>query len=254
MEENSLKPWEKQELIVTQSDMKKFGLTDPQEVVKIAQEVATYVKSQNLSTVIQNKDYVLVEGWQFAAGLLGLTGKIVSYKNESSYAPVEFKWMAWVNRQKVEKKHSTKLYKYFAEAQFVSYKDGKESIMSQAFAMCSNEETAKHTFDEYSILSMAQTRAIGKAARMSFAFLIKAAGYEPTPAEEMQGMEEAESQVEETDLPEDVFNTIYTFTDQLDLVEWANQQTEWIPNMKFSRLVREQIKVLAKKQKENGKK
>ena len=41
--------------------------------------------------------------------------------------------------------------------------------------------------DEYAILSMAQTRAIGKAFRNLIGWVIKMAGYESTPAEEMSG-------------------------------------------------------------------
>ena len=55
---------------------------------------------------------------------------------------------------------------------------------------CSNEEQKKHTFDEYAIESMAQTRAEGKAWRMLLAWMMKAAGFEQTPAEEMEEQKE----------------------------------------------------------------
>ncbi len=44
--------------------------------------------------------------------------------------------------------------------------------------------------DEYAILSMAQTRAVGKAFRNQLAWLMKAAGFEATPAEEMDFVHE----------------------------------------------------------------
>jgi hypothetical protein len=53
------------------------------------------------------------------------------------------------------------------------------------FAVCSNKESGKKFYQEFAIMSMAQTRAIGKAYRNCLAWIIRAAGYEPTPAEEM---------------------------------------------------------------------
>jgi hypothetical protein len=52
-------------------------------------------------------------------------------------------------------------------------------------AICSNKEGNKRQWDEYAILSMAQTRATGKAFRNLISWLMKAAGFEATPAEEM---------------------------------------------------------------------
>jgi hypothetical protein len=58
-------------------------------------------------------------------------------------------------------------------------------VVATGIALCSNGEKTKRYFDEYAILSMAQTRAIGKAYRNLLAWLMKAAGFEATPAEEM---------------------------------------------------------------------
>jgi hypothetical protein len=58
-------------------------------------------------------------------------------------------------------------------------------LVATGVAICSNFEHSKKRFDEYAILSMAQTRAIGKAYRNLLAWLMKAAGFEATPAEEM---------------------------------------------------------------------
>ena len=54
----------------------------------------------------------------------------------------------------------------------------------------------KRSFDEYAICSMAQTRAVGKAYRLLIGWLMKSAGYEATPLEEMDGVfEKAEPRV-----------------------------------------------------------
>jgi hypothetical protein len=58
-------------------------------------------------------------------------------------------------------------------------------VVSIGHAICSNKERTKRTFDEYAICSMAQTRAEGKAYRLLLGWLMKAAGFEATPAEEM---------------------------------------------------------------------
>lgn len=222
---------------VSQHDLERYGIKDPEQIVAMAKEVSKYVESNALSTTIQGGKYVLVEGWQFAAGLLGLIGRITSYDNQSSYEPITFKWQQWDKYKKayLEKSHTTEKFKYFANAQFIRHEDGNEILISQAFAMCSNEEKIKHEFDEYSILSMAQTRALGKAARMSFAFLIKAAGYEPTPAEEMQ----TESKAKETiiDLPEEIMDRIDSFEDHKKLIEWSAKQTSYAQNKTFRKAV-----------------
>ncbi len=73
--------------------------------------------------------------------------------------------------------------KYMATCEVRSYQDNK--LVSVGIAICSNKEGSKKFFDEYAILSMAQTRAVGKAFRNQLAWLMKAAGFEATPAEEM---------------------------------------------------------------------
>jgi hypothetical protein len=60
-----------------------------------------------------------------------------------------------------------------------------QTTVGAGFAVCSNKESGKKFYQEFAIASMAQTRAIGKAYRNILAWIIRAAGYEPTPAEEM---------------------------------------------------------------------
>jgi intergrase/recombinase len=69
-----------------------------------------------------------------------------------------------------------------------------ERIVSRGIAICSNKEAnfikkeakSGSKTDEYVINSMAQTRAQGKAFRLLLGWLMKVAGYESTPAEEVQ--------------------------------------------------------------------
>jgi len=121
--------------------------------------VKDYVVQNKLYTPIAGKNYVNVEGWQFAGGLLGLFPRVVKVESLA-----ENKWLAQVD---IVNKNNN-------------------SVASTGFAICSKEESKKRSFDEYAILSMAQTRAIGKAYRNLIGWIMKLAGYEATPAEEIK--------------------------------------------------------------------
>jgi hypothetical protein len=138
-----------------------YALAQPRQMVDMASVLKQHVVDQKLYTPIQGKNYVHVEGWQFAGGLLGTFPRVVAIENLSTGS--ETKWKA--------------------EVEIVNLKDG--SVLSRGFAVCSSKESKKKGFDEYAILSMAQTRAIGKAYRNVIGWVMKLAGYEGTPAEEM---------------------------------------------------------------------
>jgi len=74
--------------------------------------------------------------------------------------------------------------KYQAKVTLYDLRHG--TTVGAGFAICSNKESGKKFYQEFAIASMAQTRAIGKAYRNILAWIIRAAGYEPTPAEEME--------------------------------------------------------------------
>ncbi len=138
-----------------------YHLSQPKEIVMMAEVLKKHVVDQKLYTGIQNRNYVHVEGWQFAGGLMGTFPRVVAIENLST--GTEIKWKA--------------------EVEIVNIKDN--SVLSRGFAICSSKESKKKGFDEYAILSMAQTRAIGKAYRNVIGWVMKLAGYEATPSEEM---------------------------------------------------------------------
>ncbi|MGY3406080.1 hypothetical protein ACVWZV_002193 [Bradyrhizobium sp. GM5.1] len=138
-----------------------YALSQPNQIVAMADVLKKHVVDQKLYTAIQGKNYVHVEGWQFAGGLLGTFPRVIAIENLSTGN--ETKWKA--------------------EVEIVNLKDG--SVLSRGFAICSSKESKKKSFDEYAILSMAQTRAIGKAYRNVIGWVMKLAGYEATPSEEM---------------------------------------------------------------------
>jgi len=149
------------------------SISKPETLKAFAVELKTFIVSQNLYTPIQGKNYVNVEGWQFAGGSLGLTALVESC-------------------ERLERGEDEITYR----SQVTVYSG--ERVVSRAFSICSNKEAKKKTFDEYAIESMSQTRATGKAYRLLLGWLMKMAGYEATPTEEMEGTEQAQRG---TDIP-----------------------------------------------------
>lgn len=141
--------------------LKSYNLAVPNQMVSMAKVLQAHVKKQGLSVNIVGKEYALVEAWQFAGGLMGFYPRVKEVINLST--DTEKKWQANV--------------------EIVRMKDDK--IVGWGSAICSSAETKKRNFDEYAILSMAQTRAIGKAYRNLLGWVMKLAGMEATPAEEM---------------------------------------------------------------------
>ncbi len=136
---------------------KTYDLDKPKEAVQLAVLLKNLVIQQKLYTPIQGKNYVMVEGWQMAGFLTGM--KVLSSGSEIKYSA------------------TARIFK-------------GETLIGVGYAICSSKESKKKSFDEYAILSMAQTRAIGKAYRNKIGFIMKLAGFHPTPAEEMRKVDE----------------------------------------------------------------
>jgi len=139
-----------------------FKTDDPVEIVARATEVADalndVLKRKNLTTRIQNKDHVNVEGWALCGAMLGVF-PIVEWTR-----PVEGGWEARVEART---------------------RDG--AVVGAAEAQCLRSEKRWAKADDYSIRSMAQTRAISKALRAPLGFIVVLAGYDATPDAEMVG-------------------------------------------------------------------
>lgn len=119
-----------------------------------------YIVKNKLYATIKNKNYVMVEGWQFAGALVGTRALLDE--------PVDLS--------------SDKEIKYKCKAEIL---DANDKVIGRGYAICSNREDKKKSFDEYAIMSMAQTRSIGKAYRSLIGWIMKLAGYEATPQEEI---------------------------------------------------------------------
>lgn len=132
---------------------------------KLANELTKFIKDNRLSAYIAGKEYVQVEGWEFAGSQLNLTAIVEDVENQTLDTEIKYK------------------------AKVIIVHTLTDKVVSRGFAVASNKEKGRNGSikwkDEYAVLSMAQTRAIGKAYRNILAWLIKLAGYEPTPLEEM---------------------------------------------------------------------
>lgn len=134
---------------------------------KKAEILADIIEKKKLYSVIKGKKYTRVEGWEVLGALLHCRPQVIS-----CVPTLDGKG-------------------YLAEAVIQRIEDNK--IMSRGMAMCLRDETGikkdgtkyKKWEDEHAVFSMAQTRAVGKAFRLGFSWIMSLAGYEPTPAEEM---------------------------------------------------------------------
>ena len=146
---------------VRKSKVESYDLSHSDETLHLATDLAKFIKENKLTTNVQGKEFVNVEGWQYAGSRLGIVPVVEHVINVS-------------NDQEI---------KYQAKVILFDLKSGQ--TVGAGFAVCSNKEQGKKFYQEFAIMSMAQTRAIGKAYRNILAWIIRAAGYEPTPAEEM---------------------------------------------------------------------
>ena len=155
------------EAIKTTKDITKkvkiesYDISRSDETLDLAKDLAKFIKDNKLTTNVQGKEFVNVEGWQYAGSRLGIVPIVEHVINVSS--PEEMKYQAKVTLFDIR----------------------HQITVGAGFAVCSNKESGKKFYQEFAIMSMAQTRAIGKAYRNCLAWIIRAAGYEPTPAEEM---------------------------------------------------------------------
>ena len=154
-----------------------FGTTNPADFVKKSQEYAKalvdVVENQKLYADIQGKKYVTFEGWQFLGSMLP-----TAITPQTEYT-VELR-----------DEDTGEVLGYKARVLALDV-NGNQRGASESVCMYSernwNGKDANH------LMSMAQTRASSKALRMALSSIVKLAGYEPTPKEEMDGINASNS-------------------------------------------------------------
>ena len=151
-------------LEVKESSQSIFACS-PQDTIlfatKIANALAPVVDRQNMYVLIQGKKYVKVEAWLTLGAMVGITPRESEVKElpDGSF-----------------------------EAR-VDLLNQSGRVVGGASALCGIEEPRWKKADRFSRRSMAVTRATAKAYRIAFSWVILLAGYQPTPAEEMEHVE-----------------------------------------------------------------
>lgn len=200
-----------------------LSLADPSQVMEFGKVLKKYIADNGLSVNIQGSEYAMVDGWKFAGLNFGLTAiprKPVKVHEKGQYITVlkSFKEFEKKDKSKYTKEVTvfigysddvdaieqarkshvisgdmTKPYfAYECECDIKRLSDG--TVIGYGEGFCSNLESLKSGFDEYSVNSQSQTRSIGKAYRNLLGYVMKSAGFESTPAEEMEQVSENEKQ------------------------------------------------------------
>lgn len=181
--EEEIKKEEKESGLTIQSQdtLPDYAILNPDVPMSAKVGVATNI-ANTLSTVIEaqelvkyglnkkepEKGYVLVEGWEVLGTFLGIVPitKIVDEIKNTKGRTLGYKARATLLQNPV-------------------YENGEVvggTVLSSAEASATVEGFQKETF---SMMSMAQTRALGKCYRATLGWIMKMAGYEGSFAEDM---------------------------------------------------------------------
>lgn len=160
-----------------------LAISDPKEMISraasLASALAEIIHSQKdlegkptMYVMIKGKKFVRVEGWTTLGAMLGVV-PIEEYCN-----PL------------VENEGKG----YRAKVNLVRINDGMQ--VGGASAICKLTEKGWDA-EDYATHSKAISRATGKAFRLSFAWIMKLAGFEPTPADEIFEVEGSEQEAQQ---------------------------------------------------------
>lgn len=145
-----------------------YQSTDPQQQLEEAQARARVlvkvVEDQGLAKSFRegSRPHVFVEGWQFLASQFGLIPDIEWTRELDNGA-------GW-------------------EARAALTRIGDGQVIAHADAECRTSESNWKNRDSYAVRSMAQTRAVSKVCRVALSSVMVMAGFNATPAEEMDGI------------------------------------------------------------------
>lgn len=150
----------------SQAPLNLWGTATPDEIVHraaaVARSLSAVIDRQQLYVTIQGRRYIRIEGWTLLGSLVGVFPVTIW----SRALPDGNGWEARV------------------EARTLS-----GSLVGAAEAQCCRDEPNWRDRPEFTLRSMAQTRAAAKALRLPLGFIATLAGYEATPAEEIDPTE-----------------------------------------------------------------
>ncbi len=147
-----------------------LGVTPAQlmtQAVEIANTLTRVLREKGMTRRFGAGEHVQVEGWQLAGSLLGFVAR-------EKGKPVELPDGS-----------------FEAEAELYNPSSGK--VFTHASGYCGTDEPSWKSKPKYARRGMAVTRSINRVYANNFRWLIKLAGFETTPAEEMTdvGIKEA---------------------------------------------------------------
>ena len=177
------------------------------EASKAAQSLKKVIDTKGSKVVLGGKTYLQFEDWLTVARFYGITCRIVSSK-----------YCEYGNAKGFEAK---------SEALLVV----KNQVISSAEAMCLDDEPNWRKRPLFMLRSMAQTRASAKALRQCLSWVVVLAGYQPTPAEEMDGLEPQHSQPatshpsQSTSISEKQVKRLYALANKPPQ-RWSNEQVK----------------------------
>ena len=125
---------------------------------RVATTLKNVIETQQLAVDINGKQYVTVEGWETLGTMLGCTPFVEEVVELPTDKPNKFIYEATVSIRQGDQ--------VISRAKSIAERNGRQS-------------------DRPSVYSMAVTRALGKAYRSALAWIVKMAGYEGTPEEDM---------------------------------------------------------------------
>ena len=151
---------EKGTLVLSEKDSPKDVI---EKVHVIAKALMDIVEAQRLYAVIKGKKFLRLEAWQTLGTLCKLSGMCT----RTAYLEIDG------------------VKGWDAQAIVVN---SKGQIISSGEAICMNDEENWKGKPMYQLKSMAQTRALSKAYRITLSFIVVLAGYEACPFEEIEGV------------------------------------------------------------------
>lgn len=164
-------------IITVEPEVRLGSLTvlHPVDMIARASEIATalakVIKDRKLSRVISGREYVYVDGWSTMGAMIGI-----------------------LPREVPDATRELENGDYTAAVELIRVSDG--AVIGYGSAIVGFDESTWKNRPRYAKRSMAITRATGKAYRLGFSWIISLAGYATTPAEEMDGMDEAKAAVQ----------------------------------------------------------
>lgn len=193
-----------------------FAGATPAEIIGVAadaaQQFSDVVKKQRMFKRIGESDHIQIEAWQTIGALTGVLaddghvtelpwpqieplGEEPPAAGREPHGPRDgVEWQTWkaADIQRRHWEHHRDLLQARAlgrtfgfKAEFRAAKGG--AGVGWGEGRCTRSEPSKVSQEDYALASMAQTRGQSRALGAPLKFVVKLAGYETTPAEELDG-------------------------------------------------------------------